>query len=67
MSHSADNDTNQQSSQQATASTSDQHEATEQEEQRAFIEQVINSTSYMTPSMSFVPIVLDHMRLTLIA
>lgn len=66
MSHSTANDTNPQSSQQATASASHQHEATEQEEEKAFIEQIVNSTSYMTPSTSFVTIVFDHMKLTLL-
>lgn len=70
MRHSAKTNTQQQSSQQATASTSYQHEETEQEEEEeeeeevAFIEQVINSTAYMTPSMSLVTIVYNAMGLT---
>lgn len=67
MRHSAKTNTQQQSSQQATASTSYQHEETEQEEEQeevAFIEQVINNTAYMTPSMSLVTIVYNAMGLT---
>ncbi|KAI7886652.1 hypothetical protein K492DRAFT_233402 [Lichtheimia hyalospora FSU 10163] len=45
MGHSTDND----SRQQASASTSYQHERTEQEKETAFIEEMINSTTYMTP------------------